>query len=53
MASRLIAVAGSIAVLLMLHCDADPGAEVKSLIFDDDLVLVSADVTGFERNTDK
>ena len=53
MISRLIATTGLLAVLLMLHCDADPKAEVNSLIFDDSLVLPAAGETGFEPNPDK
>ena len=53
MTTRLIALAGSLAVLLMLHCDADPRAEVNGLIFDDSLVLLPAGETGFEPSSDK
>jgi hypothetical protein len=53
MTPRLIAIVGSLVVILLFRSDADPRGEVNGLIFDNSLVLPPAGESGFEPNPDK
>jgi hypothetical protein len=51
MISRLIMFIASLAVIPMLHSDADQRDNAWALIFDDSLVLPPAGESGFDKDT--